>query len=67
MLILNSKSISTMKKILSIIALAAVAVVSFVWALRAPGIQWFCGFVPMTASITRLCELIPNVVRRYRS
>lgn len=56
-----------MKKILSIIALAAVAVVSFVWALRAPGAQWFCGFVPMVASLTKLCELVPDAVRRDRS
>lgn len=47
-----------MKKILSTIALAAVAVVSFVWAISAPGLQWLCGGILMLACITKLCETI---------
>lgn len=55
-----------MKKTVSIIILAGVAAVSFVWAVSAPGLQWLCGGISLLASVTMLCDTVRDGARQSR-
>lgn len=53
---------SKMKKILSIIALSVIALASLLWIVCTSGLIWFCGLLPLFASVFKLSEILSRTL-----
>ena len=51
-----------MGKILSIIVLSVIALASLIWIVCTSGLIWFCGLLPLFASVFKLSEILSRTL-----